>query len=66
MRTTRIKIDKALYERLKSRVEVIGYSSVDELIHHVLEREVERFAGGADAADAEKTRQRLRGLGYIS
>ena len=64
MRT--VKIDKAHYQRLKSRAEAVGYSSVDELIHHVLEREAERFAGGIDPADTDKTKQRLRGLGYIS
>ena len=66
MRKTKIKIDKAHYQRLKSRAEAIGYSSVDELIHHVLEREAERFVGSVNPADIDKTKQRLRGLGYIS
>ena len=66
MRTTKIKIDKVHYERLKSRAEALGYSTVDELIDHVLEREAERFAGGVEPADTELTKRRLRGLGYIS
>ena len=66
MRNRKIKIDKAHYQRLKKRAEAVGYSSVDELIHHVLEREADRFAGGVDPGDTELAKQRLRGLGYIS
>ena len=59
---TRIKIEKSLYEQLKSAAEKKGYASTEELITHVLEREV---AGADDqVADAEVEKQ-LRGLGYI-
>jgi hypothetical protein len=65
-RKSKIRIDKAHYERLKSRAEAVGYCSVDELIQHVLEREAGRFHGGAAPNDAGLARRRLRGLGYIS
>ena len=57
-----IKIDKQLYQRLAEAAERAGYSSLDELIAHVLEREV---AGLEVQSDAEQVEQQLRGLGYI-
>ncbi len=61
-RTTKLKIDKALYERVVRAAAIAGYSSVDEFVSHVLEKEAARHEGAADDADVEK---RLRGLGYI-
>ena len=44
-----------------------GYSSTDEFVQHVLEREVERVLGqGISPEDEEKVKARLRGLGYLS
>ena len=58
----KIKIDKMLFEKLKDAAERGGYASTEELINHILEREV----GGTDAdASDEEVEQRLRGLGYI-
>ncbi|REJ68541.1 MAG: hypothetical protein DWQ31_07715 [Planctomycetota bacterium] len=57
-----IKIDKQLYEQLAAAAEKSGYSSVDELIDHVLKREV----AGADAElEQKQAEEQLRGLGYI-
>jgi hypothetical protein len=44
-----------------------GYSSPDEFVIHVLEREVAAILGsGAESDDAEEeVRKRLKGLGYI-
>jgi hypothetical protein len=64
MGAVKIRIDAGLYERLKECSEVVGYSSVDELITHVLEKEVDRLAG--DKADLETTKERLKGLGYLA
>ena len=58
----KIKIDKELYEQLAEAAERGGYSSTEELIHHVLEREV---AGLQEQQDSEQAEQQLRGLGYI-
>ncbi len=57
-----VKIDKALYEKLTEVARRAGYSSTDELIQHVLEREASGSESGADAQDTEK---QLRGLGYV-
>ena len=58
----KIKIDSALFARAKSIVEVAGYSSLEEFITHVIEKEVAKY----EQADAdEKTADQLRGLGYI-
>ncbi|NQV34591.1 MAG: hypothetical protein HQ515_17995 [Phycisphaeraceae bacterium] len=58
----KIKIDSALFQRAKAAAKVAGYSSLDEFIVHVLEREVAKHEQG----DEDKTvADRLRGLGYI-
>ncbi len=57
-----IKIDKQLYERLAESAERLGYSSIDELVRHVLEREVSGLDQDIDQQQAE---EQLRGLGYI-
>ncbi len=61
----KIKIDKALYERLKSVTELAGYSSVEEFVTHIIERELSEIdpSGGQDP---EAMREKLKGLGYIS
>lgn len=64
MASVKIKINKQLYENLAKCAEMVGYSSVDELITHVLEKEVDRLAG--EKADLETTKERLKGLGYLA
>lgn len=57
----RIKIDKSLYERLAEAAQSAGYASTEELIVHVLEREV----ADRDDVDQKHAEEQLRGLGYI-
>ena len=59
----KIKIDKDLMERLKKASELAGYSSVDEFVVHVLEKELAQID---DGASDEEIKKRLEGLGYIS
>ncbi len=59
----KIKIDKNLLERAKKFVSVAGYSSVDEFIAHLIEKELAKLEG---AQDDEEVKKRLKGLGYIS
>lgn len=59
----KIKLDKELFERLKKASEVAGYSSVDEFVVHILEKEL---AGLDDGATDEEIKKKLEGLGYIS
>ena len=58
----KVKIAKPLYQRLSEIAQTGGYSSTDEFITHILEKEVAKFA---DAADEEEVKKQLRGLGYI-
>lgn len=62
MFTPKIKIDKALYERVAEMAKQAGYATTDEFIVHVLEREVATLEG---ADTDEQVEERLRGLGYI-
>ena len=62
MFSPKIKIDKALYQRVRECAEKAGYSSPDEFIVHVLQREVEALESPEDDPRVE---ERLRGLGYL-
>jgi hypothetical protein len=60
---SKIKIEKDLYERVKKVAVVAGYSSVDEFITHIIEKELSKLEGtGGD----DEIKERLKGLGYIS
>jgi hypothetical protein len=58
----KIKIDSQLYDRLKKVTEVAGYSSVEEFVVHMIEKELEQIEVPDDDKAVE---ERLRGLGYI-
>jgi len=58
----KIKIDKNLFARVKKVSEVAGYSSIEEFVTHIIEKELAKYEDGE--AD-EKVASRLRGLGYI-
>jgi hypothetical protein len=60
----KVKINKDILERAKKVAEVAGYSSVEEFVEHVLEKELKEIEG-AGSSDADIT-ESLRGLGYIS
>jgi hypothetical protein len=59
----RIKIDKDLLERARLVAKTAGYSSVEEFVVHVLEKELASFEQGDSE---EEMRKKLQGLGYIS
>ena len=59
----KVKLDKDLFERVKKMAELSGYSSVDEFVAHVLEKEL---ANLDDGASEEEIKKKLEGLGYIS
>ena len=60
----KIKLDRELYAKLRECAQIAGYSSADEFVRHVLQKEIDRIS--KDNADADETRKRLEGLGYIS
>ena len=62
MKTTKVKLDRDLIDRLKEIANVAGYSDVEEFITRILEKELERVG---DATDDEAVKNQLRGLGYI-
>jgi len=63
MMGAKIKIDKDLFRRAKRCAEIAGYSSTEEFITHLIERELSKLEQGGDSD--EKVKERLRGLGYI-
>jgi metal-responsive CopG/Arc/MetJ family transcriptional regulator len=60
----KIKIDKELYDKLERIADAAGYSSTEEFIIHVLEREAAKIDD--DSSSDEEIKKRLEGLGYIS
>jgi len=59
----KVKLDKALLERAKKFATAAGYSSVDEFIAHLVEKELATLES---AGDDDEVKKRLKGLGYIS
>jgi metal-responsive CopG/Arc/MetJ family transcriptional regulator len=60
---SKIKIDSKLYDRVKKAADAAGYSSLEEFITHIIEKEVSQLETSSDANDA--IADQLRGLGYI-
>ncbi len=60
---SKVKLDKHLLEKVKRYSEIAGYSSVDEIITHALEKEIAQLE---EADSEEEIKKRLQGLGYIS
>jgi hypothetical protein len=58
----RVRIDRALYERLDKAGRLAGYATTQEFILHILEKAAEAVA---EAESEEAVRQRLQGLGYL-
>ena len=59
---TSVKLDKALCDRARSVAEKGGYSSLEEFVGHVLERELAKLDESASREEIEK---KLKGLGYL-
>ena len=57
----KVKIDKVLYQHLAEIAKASGYSTTEEYIVHVLEKELVRL----DVDEQDDVQRRLRGLGYI-
>ena len=58
----KVKIDSNLLARAKTAAETAGYSSVEEFVSHIIEKELAKYE--TTEAD-EETLKQLRGLGYI-
>jgi dsRNA-specific ribonuclease len=56
------RIEKELLKKAKKYSDKAGYSSVEEFIQHLIERELSK----ADQGDTkENIKNRLQGLGYL-
>ncbi len=60
--TKKVKSATTLYERLSEIASAGGYSSTEEFVVHILEKEAAKFDDAPDDAEVQK---QLRGLGYI-
>ncbi len=64
MKKLKLKIENELNQRLEKVSDAGGYSSVEEFILHVVERELEKLDPGAGESE-EEIRKKLEGLGYL-
>ena len=60
---SKIKIDKELLTRATQYTTQSGYSSVEEFVSHLIEKEISRQD---ESLSEDKVKKRLQGLGYIS
>jgi hypothetical protein len=59
----KIRLEPDLLERAKKIWETAGYSSVEEWLTHLIEKEL-RFV--EEAKDEAELKERLKGLGYLA
>jgi hypothetical protein len=59
----RVKLEKSLMVKIKRAADLAGYSSMEEFITHVLEKEIAELEQAESEQDLKK---KLKGLGYIS
>ena len=57
-----IKLKPELWERIAKYAAKAGYSSPEEFVEHVLDRELAKLE---EAQKREEVDRRLRGLGYL-
>jgi metal-responsive CopG/Arc/MetJ family transcriptional regulator len=57
-----VKIKSELWKRVEEHANKAGYSSPEEFVEHVLERELSR---AEKESDGEEVERRLKGLGYL-
>ncbi len=63
MGSVKIKIDKDLFEKVKTYAGMSGYSSPEEFVTHCIEKEIAKIE---EADSEEEIKKKLKGLGYIS
>jgi len=57
-----VKFQKELWDRVKRCAGLAGYSSPEEFVQHIVERELARLE---DAETDEQILNKLKGLGYL-
>ncbi len=63
MSGSKIKIDSDLLKKAKEYAAKAGYTSVEDFVSHIIEKEVSKLD---ESESEEEVKKRLRGLGYIS
>ena len=63
MFSSSIKLEKSLFQRVKRVSEAAGYSSAQEFVEHVLDRELAKIED--EAKTKEDIVKKLKGLGYL-
>ncbi len=64
MHKLKLKLDNETIERIRKVYEVGGYSSPEEFVIHIIERELEALDSGSNESE-EDIRRKMEGLGYI-
>jgi hypothetical protein len=59
---TTVKLNKSLCERAAVYAKAAGYSSTEEFVEHLIEKELAR---SEQAGSKEEVTRRLKGLGYL-
>ena len=59
----KLRLDPELMKRAQEKAKVLGYSSLEEYVTHLLEREMGEAA--TDPAEDKAVLNRLKGLGYL-
>ncbi len=59
----KVKIEKALWEKIVRCAALAGYSSPQEFVVHALEKQLATLE---EADSDDEIKKKLRGLGYIS
>ncbi len=59
-----LKLNSDLWRRVEACAATIGYSSPEEFVEHLIERELSRVES-EEAEAAKEAERRLRGLGYL-
>jgi len=63
MGKAKVKIEKILFEKVEKFAAMSGYTSPEEFITHLLEKEIAKIE---EADSEEEIKKKLKGLGYIS
>ncbi len=57
-----VKLNPDLWRRVVEHAQKVGYSSAEEFVEHLLEKELSQHE---EAQDREEVERRLKGLGYL-
>ena len=68
MAALKIELDSALLAKVQEHADEAGYSSPQEFVQHLIEKELAKVpesAGQGAGDDAEEAARKLKGIGYL-